>query len=198
MKSNVCIFQKGVKYLAAILKESEKVACYNELDRKQTLHLRLICEELDGMLPELIGDFEGKFWIDFEDGLCKVNVSIEIEDLKAESKKQLINIAKNKRNAAAVGITGKIRSAIENFCLDIDSIGVYAMREYGIEATPVQNLDVTYSHYWSLNQYKNTVGQNTQSEEWDELEKSVIASVADDIIVGIKGKRADIIIIKNF
>jgi hypothetical protein len=37
-----------------------------------------------------------------------------------------------------------------------------------------------------------------QAEKWDELEKSVIASVADDVIVGVKGKRVDIVVIKRF
>ena len=46
MKSNVCKIENGTKDLAAILKESEKVAVYNELTHKQTLQLRLICEEV--------------------------------------------------------------------------------------------------------------------------------------------------------
>ena len=37
-----------------------------------------------------------------------------------------------------------------------------------------------------------------QVEAWDELEKSVIASVADDVIVGVRGKRAEIVILKKF
>ena len=37
-----------------------------------------------------------------------------------------------------------------------------------------------------------------QNEEWDELEKSVITSVADDIIVGVKGRRANITVVKKF
>ena len=37
-----------------------------------------------------------------------------------------------------------------------------------------------------------------QTEAWDELEKSVIASAADDVIVGVKGRKADIIIVKKF
>lgn len=198
MKSNICKIRQGKKDLAAILKESEKVAMYNDLTHKQAMHLRLICEEIDGMLPELVGNFEGDFWIDFIDGVCKVNISIEIEDINTEHKNQLIKIAKSKRNAAIVGITGKIRAAIENFCLDIDSIGAFAMREYGVEAIPVQNMDVTYAHYWSLNQYKNNAKQNFSAEQWDELEKSVIASVADDIVVGVKGNKASIVIYKYF
>ena len=54
MKSNVCKIANGTKDLDAILKESEKVAAYNELTHKQTLQLRLICKEIDGMLLDII------------------------------------------------------------------------------------------------------------------------------------------------
>jgi hypothetical protein len=42
------------------------------------------------------------------------------------------------------------------------------------------------------------VKKEERAEAWDELEKSVISSVADDVIVGVKGNRADIVIVKNF
>jgi hypothetical protein len=42
------------------------------------------------------------------------------------------------------------------------------------------------------------VAQEEKTEAWDELEKSVLASVADDVIVGVKGKRASITVIKKF
>lgn len=200
MKSNVCKIEKGTKDLDAILKESEKVAVYNELDHKSTMQLRLICEELDGMLPELIGDFEGEFWIDFEGDLCKVNASIEIDDLSLENKELLIGIAKNKKNAAAVGIVGRIRVAMENFFLDTDMAESLALSSGAYSVSTGYYSDMDYSYYWTLNQYKNAVLEKKEEagEEWDELERSVIASVADDIIVGIKGKRADITVIKTF
>ena len=49
MKSNICKIEKGTRALDAILKESERVAEYNGLNHKQTLQLRLICEEIDGI-----------------------------------------------------------------------------------------------------------------------------------------------------
>jgi hypothetical protein len=55
-----------------------------------------------------------------------------------------------------------------------------------------------YNYYWSLEQYKQEVEKEKQTDAWDELEKSVIASVADDVIVGVKGKKADIIVVKKF
>ena len=36
------------------LRKAKKVAAYNELTHKQTLQLRLICKEIDGMLPDII------------------------------------------------------------------------------------------------------------------------------------------------
>ena len=197
MKSNVCKIENGTRDLAAIFAESERVAAYNGFTTKQTLQLRLLCEELDGMLPNIIGDFEGSLWIECTDGLCKVNVSIKIPEFNAKEKEDLIAIAKNKKNAAAVGIVGKIRNAIENFCLSEET-------QMGFEAAGTFHLamgyseGVDYSYLWSLEQYRNSVKKETQAEAWDELEKSVIASVADDVVVGVRGKQAEIVITKKF
>lgn len=198
MRSNICKIEKGTRDLEAILKESERVAEYNSLTEKQTLQLRLLCEELDGMLPNIIDDFGGDFWIDFEDGVCKVNAAIKIPKFNAEKKEDLISVAMNKKNAAAVGVVGKIRNAIENFFLQDDSVIVYNPPPASFYVTTGFSEGVDYSYLWSLKDYRSTVKQEEQTEEWDELEKSVIASVADDIIVGIKGNTADIIIVKKF
>ena len=198
MRSNVCKIEKGTKDLAAILGESERVAKYNGLSDKQTLQLRLLCEELDGMLPNIIDDFDGNLWIDFEDGVCKVNVSIKIPEFNSGKKEELISIAKNKKNAAAVGMVGRIRDAIENFFLNDDNSDAFESSSGMFNAATGYSEGVNYSYLWTLEQYRSTVKNDEDTAEWDELEKSVIASVADDVIVGIQGKRADIIIVKKF
>lgn len=198
MKSNVCKIEKGSKDLKAILNESERVAEYNGLTHKQTLQLRLLCEEIDGMLPNIIEDFEGDLWIDFKDGVCKVNVSIYIPEFNIDEKEELIAIARDKKNAAAVGIGGKIRNVIENFFLDEEAMQALALSSGSFSVSTGYGMDVDYAYLWTLEQYRNSVKKEKQAEAWDELEKSVIASVADDVIVGVKGKRADIVIVKKF
>ena len=197
MISNVCKIEKGTRDLEAILKEAEKVAVYNELNHKQSLQLRLLCEEIDGMLPNIIDEFDGDFWIGFEDGVCKVNVSVHFNEFTTDKKDALIKVAKNKKNAAAVGIVGKIRSALENIFLDEETLQLCAMSSgsFHLATGYVDYMD--YSYLWSLEDYRRGV-EETQTEAWDELEKSVIASVADDVIVGVKGKQADIIVVKKF
>ena len=196
MISNVCKIEKGVKDLSLILKESERVSIYANLDEKQTLQLRLICEELDGMLPNIVDDFNGEFWIDYEDGVCKVNAKIDIENLNVEEKEELIKISTSKKNSAAKGIVGKIRDAIDNLLLNenakmaLASSGGYCLHAgyFGASAgTP----------FWSLSNYKSNATEEN-NEDWDELEKSIITKLADDVLVGVKGKSAHIIIVKKF
>ena len=198
MKSNVCKMEKGTRDLDAILCECERVAEYNRLSHKQALQLRLLCEEIDGMLPNIIDDFDGKFWIDFEDGVCKVNISIQIPEFNTDKKEELIGIAKNKKNAAALGIVGKIRNAIENFFLDEDLMDAMAFSSGAMGFATGYNEGVDYAYLWRLEEYRGSVKKEEQAEAWDELEKSVIASVADDVIVSVKGKCAEIVIIKKF
>lgn len=198
MKSNACKIYKGTKDLEAIFKESEKVAVYNELTPKQTLQLRLICEEIDGMLPNVIDDFDGELWFEYEDGVCKVNVSIEIPELNIFKKEELIGVAKSKKNAAAAGIAGKIRSAVEDFLLDEGAVNTLATTPDIYNLSTGFDMGMNYAHIWSLENYRGKVKKDEKAEAWDELEKSVIASVADDVIVGVKGKKADIIIVKKF
>ncbi|MBE5743759.1 MAG: hypothetical protein E7358_03480 [Clostridiales bacterium] len=197
MKSNVCKIEKGTLDLNAILRESEKVAVYNELNSNQTLKLRLICEELDAMLPNVVDEFDGDFWIEFEKGVCKINVLIEFEEFTANKKEALVEIAKNKKNSATKGFFGKIRSVIEDCFLDSERAKLYDMaglfnfaNEYLVRAD--------YSYVCSLKQYKNNVDKEEKKQEWDKLEKSIITSFADDVIVGVKGRQANIVIIKKF
>ena len=192
MISNVCKIEKGTNDLAEILLESEKVAVYNGLDKKQSLQLRLICEEIDGMLPKIIGDFNGDFWIEFNKGVCKVNVCIDIPELNTNKKEELIKVSKSKKNALAVGIVGKIRSVIEDFFLT-EKAGVLFDASSGQFSS---STGINFSYIWTLNGYKENA--TNEAETWDELEKSIIANLADDVIVGVKGKKATIVVIKNF
>ena len=66
---------------------------------------------------------------------------------------------------------------------------------FGLKAGSIAGTD--YSYLWTLEQYRNSVNTEEQAEAWDELEKSVIASVADDVIVGVKGNRVDVVIVKK-
>ena len=113
MKSNVCKIEKGTQELELIFAESEKVAKYNELSHKQALQLRLLCEELVNMLPSIVSNFSGEFWIENKEHYYELCVSVKVDNMDVETRDRLINVSKNRKNASIVGITGKIRAVFD-------------------------------------------------------------------------------------
>ena len=66
MKSDICKISHNKDSLMVLLNETEKAASYSNLDKKQSGRLRLLAEELVGMLPELLEFSDGEFWVESE------------------------------------------------------------------------------------------------------------------------------------
>lgn len=199
MKSNICVIKKGGLGLETILSEVEKVADYNGLQKKETLRLRLLAEELTGMLPELLENFDGYFWLENNENKYELHTEISVDSLSMVKKQELIDMSAKKKNAAASGFMGKIRDIAESMLLYSDESSKY----YYVGAGYLYDCHVAgnfYSHIWTLDNYidqqKETLVNN--AEEWDQLEKSIVAKLADDVIVGVRGRKVEIIIKKEF
>ena len=121
MKSNICVVKKGGLGLENILTEVEKVTNYNGLQKKEALRLRLLAEELVGMLPELVKNFEGCFWLQNNENRYELHVELSVENISKEDKETLIAVSAKKKNAAASGFMGKIRDIAENMLLSSDA-----------------------------------------------------------------------------
>lgn len=191
MKSDVIKICREEDNLNQILFEAQKSAEYVGLNAKQTIRVRLISEEFIGMLKELSQDFEGTFWVESE-GLAFTFVAQlhinEVMDL--QTKRRFIDVSSDKKNAAAKGIMGKIRDIVENLLYPEDAMYPSTFVSYQLETA------VLFNDQWTLTRYKEA--QREKEEPWDELEKSIIANLADDVIVSVKGNNVEIAIVKNF
>ena len=199
MKSNICTINKGGIGLDAILAEVEKVADYNNLPHKETLRLRLLAEELTGMLPELVENFDGYFWIENDENKYELHTEFSVDSLSKEKKQTLIAMSASKKNAAASGFMGKIRDIAENMLLFSENPN--ESNRYATEYLYDYDVaDISYSYAWTLENYLEHQKQKSanKGEEWDRLEKSIVAKLADDVIVGVKGRKVEIIIKKEF
>ena len=92
-----------------------------------------------------------------------------------------------------MGISGKIRAVFDYMAMSQNDSMLSPAGRYGFSTS------IDFSQLWSLQQYRDSV-QNHEKEnnEWDEFEKSIIAKIADDVIVGVQGKSVNIIIKKKF
>ena len=55
----------------------------------------------------------------------------------------------------------------------------------------------TSSVVWSLNDYQDKA-RKEKGEQWDELEKSIISNIADNVLVNLQGDKVEIVVKKDF
>ncbi len=202
MKTDVYKFERAVSDIDYINALAEKAASYSDLNEEQQLKLMLLCEELIEMLPNLLLYGKGSFWIETENKAFEIHALVEADDLLSKTdRKEIMKVSKTGKNAAAVGIMNKIKIAAEvmlaNYAL---SNGVSGDVEY--DASPLEFYDYgltdpfAQQDMWSLTTYKKKVKES--GKDWDELERSIIANLADDVTVGIIGGKVEVIIKKKF
>jgi hypothetical protein len=148
------------------------------------------------MLPQLLEYGEGEFWIETRDRDYYLHLAVKAEDAAEIDREKIIDVSTNKKNT--IGIMGKIVNAASIFLSGMYS----AAGEMPYDYFAMGTLDGTYGLSWSLMQYRESLENETakteKSEEWDELEKSVIANMADDVTVSVTGRKVDIIVKKGF
>ena len=182
------------------LAATEKLGVDSGLSIKENLRLRLLAEELFGMVRSIVGDMEARYWVEHEGKSFVLHLGSEVE-LTQETRRQLIAVSTQGENAAAKGFMGKIREMIAVALLPRESgasllsglsLGLMSM------ASPSAN-----TYRWSMSQYKEAVNseraRNAEAEAaWDELERSIVASIADEVSVLVAGSSTEIIIFKTF
>ena len=207
MKSNICKLNEDLTCLEAVLSEVEKVTAYNGLEDKKALRIRLLSEELCGMLSGLVGDFSGKFWAENDGDSYELHVELKADDMSLELRDELISVSKSGKNAAAKGVMGKIRAVAETMLLAATdpSLTVPEGEFYDYHGfnmgfgyvDPTMAVETGYVYSWSLFNYKTAV-EEKETEAFEELERSIVAKLADDIIVGVRGNNVEIKVKKSF
>ena len=183
------------------------MTAYNGLEDKKALRLRLLAEELCGMLPGLIKNFNGEFWAENEGDNYELHVELKADDMNFDLRDELISVSKSGKNEAAKGIMGKIRAVAETMLLVAadPSLTVpvgefYDYHGYNMGfgyVDPIVEMETGYVYSWSLFNYKTAI-EEKEEDAFAELERSIVAKLADDIIVGVRGKNVEIIVKKTF
>ena len=197
---NIVVTNQG-KGFSEALAVTERLGAEKGLDRKSALHLRLLAEELFGMLRSIAGDVEANYWLESEDKSFELHMKSDIK-LTEEMRALFLAAASDGKNAAAKGFMGKIKVLIADLLFSAKEMLPYALINT-VAAQPMGGAAGQSASVWSMAFYKNEMekkkGENEEAAEaWDELEKSIVANIADDIKVKIAGKNVEIIVYKTF
>ena len=200
MKTDVITVSSRGQQIGTALKQAEKVAAYKDLSPKGALHLRLLTEEMMGMMRSITGETQGLFWIeDDENGEYRLHLTVNTR-MNSGKRDRLLAAATSGQNESAKGLMGKLRDFFDREAdEDISSFTSPLLLPGTFEHTSTPTLDWE----WSMLRYEQTLAtqinrdDSSAKEAWDELEKSVVAHVADDIKVSIRGSQVEMTIIKK-
>lgn len=197
MKTDVIVVSSRGDRMETALSQAEKVAAYKGMSVKDTLHLRLLTEEMMCMMRSLTGETEGLFWIEDEDDVYQLHLKVETI-MDSEKRDQLLSVSSSGRNSSARGIMGRIRDFFDRGA-DADLASPLLMPSMYDHNSSTVILDWE----WSMREYEAMLSNQKNDsdprirEAWDELEKSVVNHVADDIKVYIRGRLVEMVITKK-
>lgn len=176
------------------------------LSSKDALHMKLLFEETLGMLKALTTDYHAGIWFEKYKHECCIKVTGKTE-MSQDKKEGLLDMASQKGNTLVKGFMGKVADVIENGLLNYSNV-MKLQQEYGGGVVNYGTMGMyggiegmaDSGIMWSLYEYKDSLqdamgDQEYAKEAWDELEKSIVASLAKDVLVGVKGNRLDITIV---
>lgn len=205
MKSDVINVTNTGSGISAAMEQAAAAASYRGLSEKETLRLRLLAEEMLGMLREITGETEGQFWVESEGERFMLHLAAH-PIITAPMRQELMSVSSTGKNAAAVGVMGKLRDIFERA---FDSSGIDSTDYYlqgMLLSSTVDSLDAaadTGALSWSLNKLKDQADKDKASSEeamevWDELEKSIVANLADEVSISIRGRQVEMTVYKSF
>lgn len=199
MKTDIITVSSKGNQIQTALTQVDKVAAYKGLSGKNALHLRLLTEEMMGMMRSITGETEGQFWIEDQDGEYRLHLRVRTR-LTGEEREQLLSASSSGKNESAKGLMGRIRDFFDwSSDEDLSSLSSSLMLPdmYEHSSSPMLDLE------WSMLRYENALSSRIQlddseaREAWDELEKSVVKNVADDVLVSIRGGVVEMTILKK-
>ena len=205
MKTDVILIDGSEESFAQALRQTEAVARYRDLTKKQAMRLQLLAEEMTGMLRSIVGEAKADFWIESKGKDFELHLSA-LTRMDADKREALLKASTSGKNEAAKGFMGKLWDLVTQMSEPVfaHEPSVY---DYGFVHTDSGAFDApvgvglhTAIGSWSLQNYKETIAANSEeaADAWDELEKSIVARLADEIRISINGNAVEMVIFKRF
>lgn len=207
-KEKMVITSRGMELYDELAKIDKDIKTLN-LERRDSLHLRLLAEETLGMLKMMAGDFTSLLWMETDGKVASIHLVAKTEDMNIDTKKELIAVSTSGKNAKAKGLMGKIGEVFENSLLHYENV-VELEREYGIgysDPAIAGSMGADYMTAWTLEQYRKSLQSEDVDKdfEWSEeasepndiFEKSIVGSIAKDVIVGVKKEDVEMTILMD-
>ena len=211
MKSTEIVITNQGNGMEEALNAVEAFAASTHLGGRDAIRFRLLAEETISLMTATTGEVEADFWLENDENTGVYSIHLEtLTKMTAEKRKALLSVSSTGENVATRGFLGKIQGIFERFMESYADDGIPEYYTSGLilaqnhSPTEAEEADPNASAItWSMKQYKSSLLHKKEKsssalEEWDALEKSILANAADEVNIGIRSGRVEIIISKKF
>ncbi len=204
MNTDVIEIRGDLSGSGAALETAERFIGYNNIKGRDAVHIRLLTEEALSLINGVMDDFKARLCIESEktDGglLCRIMLTAD-RGVDERQESRIKSVSTSGRNESARGVLGKLRELVRRSTqrsgyADANTDSWIGM---GMHSNEISYVSEYYEGYWSLDSYRRQIeSASEKSEEWDELERSIIANLADDVKVYFRSGSTEIVIEKLF
>ena len=187
--SAICPVDGSREATAAALREAEQFAEATGLTGKPALHLRLLAEELLGVVNGVTEVRDGTFVIELKDGEYRLLLSAQTFPMGEAAERKLLDASSSGENDLHQGVAGKLRMVADWYAKGADRSN---------RGTVAGGFSDDPSEEWSLVRLRNQRSREKKAQKWDEFETSVLNHLADDVRVGLRRDKVTITVHKTF
>ena len=209
MKSDVVTVTNSGEGIGLALQAASASALYRGLGKKEAIRVRLLAEEMLGLVRQITGETEAEFWVESEGSAFQLHLNL-CSFLSGKMRRELIKSSSSGKNEAARGFIGMLRDMVDRALGADDEDDPFADYRWGmVMPTDMDMIDpMLYASsagmmHWSMQNYMTNIrSESTHDEkakaEWDELERSILVNLADEVKVAVNGNKVEMTVYKNF
>ncbi|MDR2546326.1 MAG: hypothetical protein LBC96_02290 [Lachnospiraceae bacterium] len=186
MKSDIYTHEHGIEH---ILAQIDKLGVFCDLHPEDMGKLRLLAEEMLGLTVRMFENLRYEFFIEKTDWRrFTLNLSAATF-VKSSQRDKLVSLSSKGENKAEKGFFGKISGIFESLIMD----------EHEYDRVYVPHYDsMGLVSYFALSDFHEEHPKKPDDEQWDGLEKSIIATLAKDMVIGVKSGKVLMIAVIEF
>ena len=160
MRTDVIEVSSRGSQMETALSQVDKVAAYKGLTGKNALHLRLLAEEMLGMMRSITGETKGEFWIeDDEKGTYQLHLQVRTR-MDSEKRDSLLAASSTGKNESARGLMGRLRDFFDRGAdEDIAAAHSSLLLPGVMEQSSLPTLDWE----WSMTRYQNALSSQMKT-----------------------------------
>lgn len=156
---------------------------------KPFFHMTLLTEETLGMAQQLLKDFDGEIWLETVAGGYEIILEADVRERSSAAPGAPEGfMAKIAEMLNCSYMFENISETPENLASTLPDYLSYGIRRDGDERI--------WTGKWTLSTYRKHL-RGASDVNPDELEKSIVARLADEVTIGIQGHRIRLVISKS-